>query len=110
MNRKGYKYCARKESITPIHDLFQMQAPIIEGFDTLIVKSTADQLLFRTNIFNKEDFFSWKEKFSETTNTTFNIKRTSHETAKYKFCQMLVCQHGGRFRNSQSKHRKVDTK
>ena len=82
--------------ITSIHDLFQMQAPVIEGFDTQIVKSTDSLLIFRTNISNKEDFFVWKEKFSEATNTTFNIKRTSHETAKYKFYQMLVCQHGVR--------------
>ena len=87
-----------------------MQPPQIEGFDTQIVKATDSLLIFRTNILNKDDFFAWKEKFCEATNTTLNIKRTSHETSKYKFYQMLVCQHGGRFRTCHTKHRKVDTK
>ena len=87
-----------------------MQVPHIDGYDTQVVKATDELLIFRINVFDKEGFFAWKDKFCEANNTTLNVKRTTSDTAKYKFYQLLKCQHGGRFRSHHSKHRKVDTK
>ena len=87
-----------------------MEPPEIDGFCNKIIKSSKSEVIFRTNIHTKVEFELWKEKYCESTNTTLNVKRTTEDRMKFKFYQLLVCQHGGRFRSKHAKHRKENTK
>ena len=87
-----------------------MQPPEIDGYQTRLLQSTKNEVIFRINIHSKKEFFLWKEKYCNLTSTKLNVKRTSIEKEKFKFYQLLVSQHRGRFRAHFAKHRKEDTK
>lgn len=66
-----------------------------EGFSNIILKNEKDEIQVKTNAFNDEDAWRWKEIFTMKNSVCFNVSRY-FTGVRYTFHQKFICMHGDR--------------
>ena len=64
-----------------------------EGFSTIIIKESENELSFRLNVKTVEEFRCWKNLYTLQNNTCLNLKRTRNQVTS-EYHGEYQCLHG----------------
>ena len=77
-----------------------------KNFDNIIIKSSKNEVLCRTNVTSKKELEVWKELYCRETKTSLNviITRIPLNSQRSLFCQKLICQFAAKTHKGVRKH------